>query len=224
MPDEFIPVAEETGLIVPIGRWVLTEACRQAQDWRQRGHSLPMSVNVSGRQLGGDVDLLSDVRSALVDSGLEPGMLTLEVTETMLMRDAEVSARTLRALKDLGVRIAIDDFGTGYSSLAYLQQFPVDALKIDRSFIAGTSGSPEAAALMHALIQLGKTLGIETLAEGIEERGQLQRLQLEECDSGQGFLFARPLSPADLEQFVSTLPNSPVPPLAATAAGPAGGS
>jgi diguanylate cyclase (GGDEF)-like protein len=224
MPDEFIPVAEETGLIVPIGRWVLTEACRQAQDWRRRGHPLPMSVNISGRQLGSDVDLLSDVRSALTDSGLEPGMLTLEVTETMLMRDAEVSARGLRTLKTLGVRIAIDDFGTGYSSLAYLQQFPVDALKIDRSFIAGIAGSPEGSALMHALIQLGKTLGIETLAEGIEERGQLQRLQREQCDSGQGYLFARPLSPADLESFVSMLPDSPAPPLAATAAGQTGRS
>jgi diguanylate cyclase (GGDEF)-like protein len=216
MPDEFITVAEETGLIVPIGRWVLTEACRQAQDWRLRGHPLPMSVNVSGRQLASDVDLLSDVRSALTDSGLEAGALTLEITETMLMRDAELSARTLRALKALGVRIAIDDFGTGYSSLAYLQQFPVDALKIDRSFIAGIAGSPEASVLMHALIQLGKTLGIETLAEGIEERGQLHRLQREQCDTGQGYLFARPLSPADLEHFVSMLPDSPTPPLATT--------
>ena len=209
MPDEFIPLAEETGLIVPMGRWVLTEACRQAAHWHQRGHRFGMSVNVSGRQLDDDVDLLADVRDALVASGLEPGLLTLEVTETMLMRDAAGSARRLVALKALGVRIAIDDFGTGYSSLGYIQQFPVDALKIDRSFISGLASNPESAALIRTMIQLGKSLGLETLAEGIEEPAQLDSLLSQQCDSGQGYLFARPLTPDALEKLIDASPRAP---------------
>jgi len=200
-PDTFIPIAEDTGLIVPLGRWVLAEACEQAQRWHQLGRPLGMSVNVSARQIARD-DLVDHVREALAVSGLEPGFLTLEITETTLMRDADATIRRLRTLKELGVRIAIDDFGTGYSSLAYLRQFPVDALKIDRSFIAGIASSNESAALIHTLIQLGKTLDLETLAEGIEEPAQLQRLQREHCDTGQGFLFARPLDVAAVEQFL----------------------
>ena len=194
-PDVFIPIAEETGSIVPIGRWVLAEACRQAARWRHEGYQLGISVNVSGRQLDNDV-LIDDVRDALAGSGLEAGALTLEITETALMRDADASARRLGALKDLGVRLAIDDFGTGYSSLAYLRQFSVDSLKIDRSFIRGVAASSESAALIHTLVRLGKTLNLETLAEGIEDHEQLRALQRQECDMGQGFLLARPL---DLE-------------------------
>jgi EAL domain-containing protein (putative c-di-GMP-specific phosphodiesterase class I) len=204
-PDDFIFLAEETSLIVPIGRWVLGEACRQAAEWRRRGHSLSVSVNVSGRQLDNDVDFVADVQAALAASGLDPRLLTLEVTETMIMRDADVSTRRLRALKALGVRIAIDDFGTGYSSLAYLRQFPVDTLKIDRSFISAIADNEESSALIRAMIQLGKALGIETLAEGIEEDTQLQNLLREQCDSGQGYLFARPLRPDDLEAFINTI-------------------
>ena len=133
-------------------------------------------------------------------------MLTLEITETTLMRDAEAAACTLHALKALGVRIAIDDFGTGYSSLAYLRQFPVDALKIDRSFISGIAASSESKALIHTLVQLGKTLGLETLGEGIEERSQLRQLQREHCDSGQGFLFARPLEPDAVAELLALTP------------------
>ena len=201
-PIEFIPVAEESGLIVPIGRWVLEEACRQAAIWRRHGHEIDMSVNVSGRQLDDD-ELIEDVRNALGESGLDPATLTLEITETTLMRDAEATAKRLRSLKELGVRIAIDDFGTGYSSLAYLRQFPVDALKIDRSFISGIAGSKGSAALIHTLVQLGKTLDIETLAEGIEERSQLETLQREHCDHGQGFLFSRPLDVEAVEKFLA---------------------
>ena len=200
-PIEFIPVAEESGLIVPIGRWVLDEACRQAGVWHRRGHVIGVSVNVSARQLDAD-ELIEDVRSALADSDIDPVTLTLEITETTLMRDAEATARRLDELKTLGVRIAIDDFGTGYSSLAYLRQFPADALKIDRSFVSGIAASKESAALVHTLVQLGKTLHIETLAEGIEDQAQLKTLQRENCDHGQGFLFSRPLDVAAVETFL----------------------
>ncbi len=192
-PGQFVPLAEETGLIVPIGRWVLRAACEQAARWRRGGLPLSVAVNVSGRQLE-DAGLAEDVAGALRRSGLEPASLTLEITETALMRDSDTAAGLLRDLKEIGVRIAIDDFGTGYSSLAYLRQFPVDALKIDRSFISGLAASSNSKALIHTLVQLGKTLGLDTLGEGIEQDAQLRQLQREQCDEGQGFLFARPMA------------------------------
>ena len=201
-PEDFIPLAEEGGLIVPIGAWVLREACRQAAAWHASGHPLGVSVNVSARQLDGD-GLLDDVRSALDASGLQPAYLTLEVTETALMRDPEATGSRLHELKRFGVRIAIDDFGTGYSSLAYLRQFPADALKIDRSFINSIAESKQSTAIIHTLVQLGKTLGIETLAEGIEDHNQLEALQREHCDQGQGFLFSRPLPANAVEGFLA---------------------
>jgi diguanylate cyclase (GGDEF)-like protein len=200
-PDEFVPMLEETGLILSVGRWVLHEACRQAVGWQQQGRPLTVSVNVSMRQLESE-ELLADVCDALQASGLDAADLAIEVTETVLMRDAQATVRRLRLLKQLGVRVAIDDFGTGYSSLAYLEQFPVDALKIDRSFIAAIDETRESAALMHTLVQLGRALGLETLAEGIEDPAQLARLQGEHCDSGQGYLLGRPLEPAELERFL----------------------
>jgi diguanylate cyclase (GGDEF)-like protein len=200
-PDLFIGLAEDSGLIVPIGRWVLGEACRQAAEWHAAGRAIGMSVNVSGRQLDDDA-IVDDVAHALAESGLDGGALTLEVTESVLMRDADATARRLWALKELGVRIAVDDFGTGYSSMAYLRQFPVDALKIDRSFISGISESGQSEALVHTLVALGKTLNLETLGEGIEQPSQLRNLQAEQCDSGQGFLFARPLAPAEVERML----------------------
>jgi diguanylate cyclase (GGDEF)-like protein len=200
-PEEFIPIAEESGLIVPIGRWVLAEACRQAVLWREHGNRVGIAVNVSARQLDED-GLLDDVHEAIAQSGIEPGALTLEVTETALMRDPDATAKRLRRLKQLGVRIAIDDFGTGYSSLAYLRQFPADALKIDRSFIGDIANSNQSTALIHTLVQLGKTLHLETLAEGIEDQTQLRTLQREHCDQGQGFLFSRPLSTSAIEEFL----------------------
>ena len=201
-PDVFIPLAEQNAMIIPVGRWVLQQACRQAAAWRAAGHTIGMSVNVSARQLEHD-EFVGEVRDALTDSGLPPEALTLEITETVLMRDAATAAARLQALKTLGIRIAIDDFGTGYSSLAYLRQFPVDSLKIDRTFITGISSSHQAGALMHTLIQLGKALGLETLGEGIEEHAQLEQLKNEECDSGQGFLFARPLDVDAVTRFLS---------------------
>jgi EAL domain-containing protein (putative c-di-GMP-specific phosphodiesterase class I) len=164
-------------------------------------------VNVSGRQLDHD-GLIEDVRCALEHSGLDPKALTLEITETSLMRDAESTARRLRELKQLGVRIAIDDFGTGYSSLAYLRQFPVDTLKIDHSFIGAIGVSKESAALIRTLVQLGHALQIETLAEGIENQAQLELLQRERCDYGQGFLFSRPLDVSAVEAFLQSSDSS----------------
>jgi diguanylate cyclase (GGDEF)-like protein len=199
-PDEFVPLLEETGLIMEIGKWVLGEACRQGAAWRDAGYPIGMSVNVSARQLDTD-GFVAEVREALSTSGLDPGALTIEITETTIMRDAEETARRLTAVKELGVRIAIDDFGTGYSSLSHLQHFPVDALKIDRSFIARLTQSPEGETLIRTLVQLGKALSIETLAEGIERHHELDMLKDEQCDSGQGFLFARPLDASTAEAF-----------------------
>ncbi len=204
MPDVFIPLAEASGLIVPIGRWVLEQACSQAVAWRELGHELRISVNVSGRQLERDEDLVGHVRAALERSGLPPASLTLEITETVLAHDPVAAAQRLLKLKHLGVRIAIDDFGTGYSSLAYLREFPVDALKIDRSFVRTMSGSAQSAALIRTLVRLGKALQLETFAEGIESRSQLQTLRRHHCDEGQGFLFARPLTPRALEDYLAS--------------------
>ncbi|MGA2929064.1 MAG: bifunctional diguanylate cyclase/phosphodiesterase, partial [Solirubrobacteraceae bacterium] len=199
MPATFIPVAEETGLIVPIGRWVLAAACRQAAAWRRGGSCVSVWINVSARQLD-DVDFVGDVADTLAITGLDPAGVTLEITETTLMRDRALASQRLAELKSLGLRIAIDDFGTGYSSLAYLRQFPVDVLKIDRSFVAGIASSGESQALVHTLVALGNTLGLETLGEGIEDQAQLRLLQQEGCDYGQGYLFARPLEASAVEQ------------------------
>ena len=199
-PDAFIPLLEETGLIVEVGRWVLSEACRQGATWRRAGYPIAMAVNVSARQLDTD-ELIADIEGALADSGMEPEALTIEITETTLMRNIEETVRRLGEIKQLGVRIAIDDFGTGYSSLAHLQQFPVDALKIDRSFISGLRHNKEGETLIRTLVQLGKALSIETFAEGIEQHHELSLLRDEDCDNGQGFLFARPLDAAAIEAF-----------------------
>jgi diguanylate cyclase (GGDEF)-like protein len=202
-PNDFIPLLEETGLVVNVGEWVLREACRQAAAWRGEGHAIGMAVNVSARQLDAD-EFVDQVQDALARSGLEPEALTVEITETTLMRNLDATARRLEAVKALGVRVAIDDFGTGYSSLAHLQRFPVDALKIDRSFISRLTDNPEGETLIHTLVQLGKALSIETLAEGIEQDQELAILKDEQCDSGQGFLYARPL---DVEATAAFLRN-----------------
>jgi predicted signal transduction protein with EAL and GGDEF domain len=201
-PDDFIPVLEDSNMIVDVGRWVLQEACRQGAYWHARGHRLDVSVNVSARQLETD-QLIDDISSALGASGFDPRSLIVEITETAIMRNVSTVVSRLVALKATGVRIAIDDFGTGYSSLAYLQRFPVDTLKIDRSFIAAMGDSPESGALIRTLVQLGKTLGLETLAEGIEEAAQYSQLERDQCDSGQGYLYARPLDADAVEAFLT---------------------
>jgi EAL domain-containing protein (putative c-di-GMP-specific phosphodiesterase class I) len=200
-PNDFIPLLEQTGLIVEVGRWVLEEACRQGACWRAAGHQISVAVNVSARQLETDA-FIEDVRDAITRTGMDAQALTLEITETALMRNPEQTARRLHAIKDLGVRIAIDDFGTGYSSFAHLQRFPVDSLKIDRSFISQLRENPEGETLLRTLVQLGKALAIETLAEGIEREHELSLLQEERCDSGQGYLFARPLDALAAESFL----------------------
>ncbi len=207
-PGDFLPMLEANGLIVPVGRWVLHEACRQGAAWHDAGYPVVMSVNAAARQLEAPT-FVCDVADALAATGFRPDHLVVEITESSLMRDAAGTVERLRELKALGVRVAIDDFGTGYSSLAYLRQFPVDILKIDATFIADVTRSDEAAALVHTLIQLGKSLGLETVAEGIEELDQLAALRDEDCDTGQGYLVSRPL-PAD-ELFAHLARTAAVP-------------
>jgi diguanylate cyclase (GGDEF)-like protein len=200
-PNDFIPLAEETGLIKEIGAWVLQRACAQSAAWHGAGYNARIAVNVSALQLDDD-QLLVDVQAALHDSGLDPQSLILEITETALMRNVEDTVRRLGAIRKLGPRISIDDFGTGYSSLAHLQRFPVDALKIDRLFVSRLGESEEAGTFIHTLVQLGKALSIETVAEGIEREDELARIRVEGCESGQGFLFARPLDAAGTEAIM----------------------
>jgi diguanylate cyclase (GGDEF)-like protein len=197
-PDEFIPILEQTGQIREVGRWVLGHACQQMADWHDRGSVLDISVNVSGRQLDDDA-IVEHISGALAVSGLPATSLIIEVTETALMRNADATAKRLHSIKELGVRIAVDDFGTGYSSLAYLQRFPVDCLKIDQSFTNAITASPESKALIGTLVQLGKDLGLTTLAEGVETSSQMAHLRGEHVNEAQGFLLARPLDALTLE-------------------------
>jgi diguanylate cyclase (GGDEF)-like protein len=206
-PEEFIPLLEESRMIVEVGAWVLKEACAQGAKWENDGYPLNLAVNVSALQLDTD-DLLEHVDQALSSSGLAADALTIEITETTLMSNAEETARRLSALKDLGVRIAVDDFGTGYSSLAHLRQFPVDVLKIDRSFISQLAEGCEGEILLHTLVELGKALSIETTAEGIERPQDLSLIQSKDCDNGQGFLFAKPLSAQDADSFFRQWPQT----------------
>ncbi len=195
-PEAFIGLTEETGLIIPIGQWVLTEACRQARRWQEQRPSDPpltISVNLSARQLQ-DPDLIGLVSGVLADSGLDPRSLKLEITESVVMQDAPSTLATLHTLRELGIRLAIDDFGTGYSSLGYLKRFPIDTLKIDRSFVEGIVTDPEDAAIVQAVISVAKSLGLSVTAEGIETEAQLRRLKELGCDRGQGFYFGEPLA------------------------------
>jgi EAL domain-containing protein (putative c-di-GMP-specific phosphodiesterase class I) len=195
LPGQFIPLAEETGLIVPMGEAVLEEACRQAKDWQGRFATDPplaVYVNLSARQFR-EPDLAETVSRVLSETGLDPACLHLEITETAAMSDAPATVSALEELKALGVRLVIDDFGTGYSSLSYLQRFPVDYVKIDRSFVEGIERDPEAMTLVSGMIGLAHALGIEVIAEGMERAGQLERLETMGCDLAQGYYFSGPL-------------------------------
>jgi diguanylate cyclase (GGDEF)-like protein len=207
LPSNFIPLLETSGMIVDVGIWVLEQACRQGAEWRSLGYQLDISVNVSARQLEAG-RFVEDLERALQLSRLDPKTLIIEITETAIMRDVEAVIPRLEELKALGIRIAIDDFGTGYSSLASLQRFPVDTIKIDRSFIASMADSPGSGAMIHTLVQLGKALGLETLAEGIEESGQYSTLEDECCDSGQGYLVARPMEAGAIPPFLAEQPSN----------------
>ncbi len=194
-PVQFIPLAEETGLIVPLGGWVLREACRQLADWqRHRGGGKPfvMNVNLSSRQLVRDA-IVDEVAAAVDASGIRASWLVLEVTETVLMADPVVAARALGNIRDLGVRVALDDFGSGYSSLSHLRRFPIDIVKIDKSFVDGVAADGVESAIARSIIDLGRAMRIETVAEGIEADEQAETLRTLGCEFGQGFFFARPL-------------------------------
>jgi EAL domain-containing protein (putative c-di-GMP-specific phosphodiesterase class I) len=191
-PLEFIGVAESTGLIVPLGRWVLTEACRQAVAW---GGELKMAVNVSVRQFEAG-DLAETVAEVLGETGMPPGQLCLEMTESVLLTDTDENLSRIVGLKALGVLLAMDDFGTGYSSLAYLRRFPMDVLKIDRSFVDRLGGESEDEALVRTIVRLGQRFGMATVAEGIEDEVQLGLLREMGCDQAQGYLLSRPLPAA----------------------------
>jgi EAL domain-containing protein (putative c-di-GMP-specific phosphodiesterase class I) len=201
-PADFIPVAETSGLILPIGKWILREACRQMSVWRQQADlQFPISVNVSALQFR-QADYLLQVQEALQTTGLPAASLELELTESLLMSNVETVLDKLRRLDELGVGLAIDDFGTGYSSLSYLRQFPAHRLKIDQSFVRDLPASADAAAIARAIVSLGGTLGMQTIAEGVETAEQAAFLQDIQCDLGQGYLLSYPLSAAAMEALI----------------------
>ena len=196
-PDQFVPVAEECGLIGRIGEWVLNEACRQAKAWDPR---VRVAVNVSPRQFR-NPGLNASILQALANSGIDPKRLEIEITESVFLDNCQDTITMLHSLRALGVRIALDDFGTGYSSLSYLRSFPFDKIKIDKSFIDDVSQASEAAAIVQAIVHLAAALGIETTAEGVETEEQLAKLRAQGCDSIQGFLFSRPVSAGEAQRL-----------------------
>ena len=208
-PGAFIPLAEETGVIVPLGKWVLEEACRQAALWARAfpsDVSRVMNVNLSGRQFG-HRDLTQDVMNAVIRSGLDPHTLKLELTESVMMRDPVASLEAMQVFRGKNIHLVVDDFGTGYSSLSYLKRFPLDTLKIDKSFVDGLGKDPENTGIVTAIISLAHTLGMSVTAEGIETRDQLEHLQQLNCDQGQGYHFSRPLPAEAAEALLARNPT-----------------
>jgi diguanylate cyclase (GGDEF)-like protein len=197
-PAEFIPLAEETGLIVDIGAWVLKTACAQVRRWQRMGHGrLELAVNISARQFQ-EKNLVATIAAAVEESGMQAGLIELELTESVIMRDAPEAARRLKELTALGIRLAIDDFGTGYSSLGYLKAFPISTLKIDRSFVRDIDRDPNSAALAQAIIAMASSLKLKVVAEGVETREQLEQLRASGCQELQGFIFSKALPPEEL--------------------------
>ncbi|MGZ4955711.1 MAG: putative bifunctional diguanylate cyclase/phosphodiesterase [Methylobacter sp.] len=204
-PDLFIPLAEETGLIIPIGEWVLREACAQCRTWQQNGwKDLRISVNLSGHQFK-QINLAGIVANTLKETGLEPRFLDLELTENIAMQSVEASLKTLTTLKRSGIQISIDDFGTGYSSLSYLKQFPIDRLKIDRSFISDLASDPNNAAIIVAIIAMAHSLGLEVIAEGVETDEQLKFLNMHDCNDVQGYLLGYPVPAEEFTELLHRL-------------------
>jgi EAL domain-containing protein (putative c-di-GMP-specific phosphodiesterase class I) len=203
-PSQFIPVAEDCGLILPIGRWVLREACQQARAWVDAGLPLTtMAVNISAMEFRNDA-FLQGVFGVLADSGLAPEFLELELTESVLMKHAETTESILRTLRARGVQLAVDDFGTGYSSLSYLRKFPIDALKIDQSFIRQITTVPDQTTIVTAVISMGRSLKLRVIAEGVETRQELAFLQAHQCDEAQGYYFGRPMIAEQFAQLLET--------------------
>jgi diguanylate cyclase (GGDEF)-like protein/PAS domain S-box-containing protein len=218
-PAQFIPVAEDCGLILPIGRWVLREACQQARTWVDAGLPLAtMAVNISAMEFRNDA-FLQGVFSVLGDTGLAPELLELELTESVLMKHAETTQSILRTLRARGVQLAVDDFGTGYSSLSYLRKFPIDALKIDQSFVRQISTAPDETTIVTAVISMGRSLKLRVVAEGVETRQELAFLQAHQCDEAQGYYFGRPMIAAQFARLLETGISETVLPLCSKAAG-----
>ncbi|MDD5112773.1 MAG: EAL domain-containing protein [Methylobacter sp.] len=206
-PNQFIPLAEDTGLILPIGEWVLRETCKQHKLWTNtRNSNLRIGVNLSGHQFK-QANLSTTVANILQETGMNPKFLDLELTESVAMQDVYTSLRTLKTLKHAGVQISIDDFGTGYSSLSYLKQFPIDRLKIDQSFVADIASDPNSAAIVLAIIAMSHSLGLDVIAEGVETQEQLQFLKMHGCNEVQGYLFGRPMPADEFSKFLSQWPD-----------------
>jgi EAL domain-containing protein (putative c-di-GMP-specific phosphodiesterase class I) len=207
-PAQFIPLAEETGMIIPIGAWVLRHACMQAREWHKQGHgALRVSVNLSARQFR-QTDFAGSVRRILDETGFDPHYLELEVTESLLMHNIEENIVVLNELKAMGISIAVDDFGTGYSSLSYLKRLPIDTLKIDRSFVNDVNSNHDDAAIVDAIISLAQSLTLKVIAEGVETSDQQNFLESHQCDEMQGFLFSRPVPAAEFTALLEKLPQA----------------
>jgi EAL domain-containing protein (putative c-di-GMP-specific phosphodiesterase class I) len=205
-PADFIPVAEETGLILPLGRWVLYEACRQMRCWQCKfpaANHLTMSVNISGKQFS-QINFIAQIQKILQETKLNAQSLKLEITESTLMDNLESTTATLQELQALGIQLSMDDFGTGYSSLSYLNRFPVDTLKIDRSFIQSIDTDTEKLEIIRTVVRLARSLGMDAVAEGVETANQLARLRELHCDNGQGYFFSKPLNSEMAQSFIET--------------------
>jgi EAL domain-containing protein (putative c-di-GMP-specific phosphodiesterase class I) len=208
LPGEFIPLAEETGLIVPLGRWVLGRACEQLHKWHTDQPGLTMSVNISSRQFA-DPGFLEDVATVLRDNEIPAGRLQLEITESLIVENSEAAHSLMQGLKDLGVVLSLDDFGTGYSSLSYLHRFPIDILKVDRAFVSGEHAEVGRPAILGAIVALAHSLEMDVVAEGIETVTQAERLRVLDCEYGQGYWFARPIPAAEASLLLEgALPSS----------------
>jgi EAL domain-containing protein (putative c-di-GMP-specific phosphodiesterase class I) len=223
---KFIPLAEETGLIIPIGRWVLNTACRQNMEWQRQGRPpLSMAVNLSPRQFL-DANLLQHIDDALTSTGMPPHLLQLEITESMVMQNIERAITLLNEIRRRGIRLAIDDFGTGYSSMSLMKRFPIDTIKIDRSFVRDLAANPQDRAIAIAIIAMGRALGLTVVAEGVETVEQDAFLRTQMCDELQGFLFSRPLPPQDFAHLLESFEHAPglqrvdAPPVAASLTDP----